>query len=222
MSPERVDVWMATGHAPLLFGRDVSQEPTFRAFWAIARLRPEVTAARVHEKIGVMGDRLGELCPETSQGWDWGVRPLRETVIGEVRGPTRALVVSAMLLLMVVLANVVGLFVQRARQSLHGASVRIALGATRRTLRRTAVMLAMPETVIGLGLARIDIAAYDRWTPFPLPTFVEIGLDIRVIGASAMVVAATVGAVGFLTGRWWWTNAARARVGSSSAQTSKT
>lgn len=215
--PERIDVWLPLGHAALVFGTDVSQEHTFRAFWTVGLLRPGIAESRLEEEARVLGDRIAEMFPETSGGWGWKIRPLTEAVTRDLRGPTVTLFVGALLLLVVAIANIIGLFVQRARGTTRAAAVRLAVGAMRTDLTRTAsteaALLAVPGTLGGLLFARLAMMSYGSWIPFPLPAFMEIGLDVRVMAGAVALGAVTVVAAGSLTSWWWWRSAANTGVG---------
>ena len=213
---ERIEVWLPLGRAEAVFGRDLSQVHNFRAFWTLALLRPGVDEARIEEEAQVIGARMAEMFPETSGGWEWEIRPLSAVVTRQLRGPTMTLVVGALLLLLVATTNIVGLFVQRARSTARAASVRLAVGAMRVDLTRTAsieaALLAVPGTLGGLIVAQLAIASYGSWTPFPLPPFMEIGLDPRVVAGALVLGIVTVAAAGSLTS-WWWCSAAHTGVG---------
>ena len=114
---EAVEVWLPVGQAPVVLGRDVSQEPTFRAFPALARVGVGVTPARLREELATMSQRIAEAFPGTSQGWTWAAEPVVESVTRDLRGPIRSLSVGALLLLAVGISNVLGLFAQRARDT---------------------------------------------------------------------------------------------------------
>jgi len=218
---ERVDVWLPLGHAPLVFGSDVSQQHTFRAFWAMGRLRPGLEERRLREEAEVMGARISEMFPDTSEGWEWKIRPLTAAVTQQLKGPTVTLVVGALLLLVVAMTNIVGLFVQRARGTTRAAAVRIAVGAMKVDLTRTAateaVLLAVPGTLGGLVFAQIAVMSYGSWMPFPLPPFMDIGLDVRVIGGAVILASVTVLTAASLTSWWWWRSAASTGVGTRAA-----
>lgn len=212
--PESVDVWLPLGQAPVVLGRDPTDEPTFRAFPSVARLRPDATPERLAQELASLGAVIAETHPGTSQGWSWTTEPLDAAVTRDLRDPVRSLAVGAVLLLVVAVSNVVGLFLQRARDSAGSAAIRTALGAAVQDLRRAAtaeaLLLGIAGTGAGLVLAGLALANQERWTPFPLPPHVDVGLDARIAGASLALAALAAVVVGVVTAAWWWRHAERA------------
>lgn len=216
-STETIDVWMPLGQSPVLLGRDVSHERTFRAFFMIAKLRADVTPERVAEELQTIGARIKELHPDSSRDWEWETRPLASVVTRELRGPMAAMVGGAALLLVVGIANVLGLFVQRARRTAASASVSVALGASRADLLRIATieaaLLWLPGAIAGLGLAASAIRLRESWMPFPLPPHLEVSLEPLAIVVGVIFAIGFAVATGVVTSAWWWRQGARAVLG---------
>jgi len=180
----------------------------------IGRLRPGVTTAAAEAELAAIAARLAAAFPRTNEGRSVRVRPLRTAIVGETRTGLLLLLAAAVLVLLVVCANVAGLLLTRALAGSRDQAIRTALGATRGRLARTAVLesgvLAAAGALAGLGLAWAAsrrIAALDDALRIPL-------LDgTRVDG---MVIAVTVGVAtlsALACGVWpAWRSAARGAI----------
>jgi predicted permease len=154
-----------------------------RMIRAIGRLRPGVTFHQAQTAVRLIGLRLAKDYPDDAEQ-TFGVRELRQEIVGDVR-PTLWLLLGAVgLLLMIACANVASLLLARAVSRERELAVRFALGATRGRLVRQCLaegtVLALCGGVLGLLLATIGFRPFVTLWPGSLPRAEEIHLDWRV------------------------------------------
>jgi predicted permease len=146
------DVWvLARAAAPFAItgGADA------RNYQMVGRLAPGATVERA---LAAASAVQADLTLESQRGnRHMEVRPLRDEILGDTRGTLLALAVAAGLILAVACANVGMTLVNRALARQREFSVRLALGAERGALVRTAVaevaLLAVVGTAAGAWLA---------------------------------------------------------------------
>ncbi|MGD9902486.1 MAG: ADOP family duplicated permease [Vicinamibacterales bacterium] len=167
----------------------------------IGRLRPGITAVVAEADLDAIAARLAATYPRTNEGRGVLVRDLRTAIVGETRSGLLLLLAAAVLVLLVVCANVAGLLVTRALAASRDLAIRTALGATRGRLVRAAVVeggvLAAAGALAGLGLAWAAsrrIAALDDALRIPLldGTHVDgvvLAVTIAAAAFSALAVA---------------------------------
>lgn len=182
------DVWvLARAAAPLVFtgGADA------RSYQMVGRLAPGQSAATALAAVTTIQQ---DLAPE-AQRWSRQaeVRAWRQEIVGDARGTLLALALAAALTLAVACANVGMALVNRALARQREFSVRLALGAERRSLARVAFFevagLAVAGAIGGLWLARAATSLL-RGTPAAgLPaTATAVPLAAILVGALALTV----------------------------------
>jgi predicted permease len=163
---------------------------------AVGRLRPGVTFEQAQAATKVIADRL-KATKVTNHGM--GIQKARDAVIGDTRPILGALSVAALLVLLLVCANLASLFVSKFLERGREFAVRVALGAGRGRLVRIVVteslLVGLAGGVVGLVLAQAMIevtraAAQQAGALAPTST-----ADLRVV-AFTLVSALVVG-VGF-------------------------
>jgi putative ABC transport system permease protein len=178
--PDRdVDVWSA---APMDAPYAQSRESTW--FITIGRLKPGATVAQAQANLATVQAELGKQYPKTDGPLAVRVEPLKETIVGGVRGSLWILFGSVTLLLLIACTNIAALLFARATQRRHEIAIRFALGASRATiaaqLLSEAFVLALAGAVLGLlvagGASRVFRALAGN-----LPRLDEIGLDWRIV-----------------------------------------
>ncbi len=160
-----------------------------------ARLREGAPPAafRAHlERVG------GEIYPD-DEGFvtGFGIRPLREMIVGPEldRGLWRLLAAVA-LLLVIGCVNVASLFLTRGSSRAAELSVRTALGASRsrlvRQLLAEGVLLAGVGGVVAGGLAFGAVELFRRTAPDGLPRLAEVAVDPRIFALTLALSLVTV------------------------------
>jgi predicted permease len=117
--------------------------------------------------------------PET----DIAVNPLLDSVVVPAAG---ALMVVVGLVLLVACANLASFLLAQARDRQRDIAIRLAIGASRRTLVQQllteSLLLAIVGGVAGVLLSRIALAALlGAKLPVPLPISLDVSLDARVL-----------------------------------------
>lgn len=199
--PEVVDVWLPMGWAEAVLGRPVLTSRVHRSFRAIGRLRPGVTEEDLSEELDRISDQLAADFPDASEGWRWQAESLRDVILGPVRGPVAALFGGGLTLLAVGFVNLLGLFVQRARDGEVEIATRLALGGTWRDVAHLqgleAALLGLAAAVLATAITAAGLGSIPAWSPVDLPPHVDVGfgpIHGLVAALVALVLALAVGA----------------------------
>ncbi|HVS13430.1 MAG TPA: ABC transporter permease [Thermoanaerobaculia bacterium] len=167
----------------------------------VGRLRPGVTVEAAGIEMRALAERWRERGDHTD---DWGrdaaVKPLRDSLIEDVR-PTMTLLLAAIgCTLLVAAANVANLLLARSVERRREVQVRAALGARPGRLVRQALtestLLALTGGALGIGAAVYGLRLVVRLLPRDMPRAQEISLDGSMLGLALLL---TVG-VGWVVG----------------------
>jgi putative ABC transport system permease protein len=180
----------------------VALDPTDHArggLRVVARLGPGVSAAQARADLEAVQARVGAELPDDSFVLpNVLITPLRDDM---VRGATTPLVmfqVAALLVLLIMCANLGAVLLARASARQTEMAIRAALGAGRRRLARQllteSLVLSLAGAVPGLLVARWGVGFILANLPADAPRVAEIGLDPVVLWAS-FGLAALVGLV---------------------------
>lgn len=142
-----------------------------RGLVAVGRLAPGIQRSEALAELRVLAGRLGAAYPDSHRDWSVGVIPLREQMLGDVHGrlrPTVAvLLLTAVLVYGLAVANCLFLLEVRIRGRREELAVRRALGAGRtRALFQLAASALVPlglSMVSGLAVAVAGASAILRW-----------------------------------------------------------
>lgn len=175
--PEFADVWLPfPAESPEYFARD-------SRFWTtIGRLAPERSLADAQAEAAVLADTLAREYPATNKGWTATVQPLLEMRISGLRRTLLLLGGAVGLVLLVACVNLANLMLARGVARLPELAVRLALGATPRTLARAvfleSLLLSLLGGAAGIGLAHVALPALAAQLPAALvPRAHEIAVD---------------------------------------------
>jgi predicted permease len=170
-------------------------------FFVAARLKPGATIGQAEANLKSIAGALEREYPAPNKGRSVALRPLvQATIFPGIReifvlgGAVMMAIVG--LVLLIACSNVANLLMARASARRQEIAVRVALGASRSRLLRQmlteSIILAALGGIVGTGVA---VAARDGiWSlrpPFLADNFVDLTLDARVLGFTAIVSLAT-------------------------------
>lgn len=162
----------------------------------VGRMRSGTNVARVREDATRVAREIN------GAEWSAAVRPVEETLRGELSRPVLlASIVAALLVLAVACANTVTLLIGRSLVRRREFVVRIALGCSRARVIRTALVeglvVAAAGFVLGLALARAGLRAFPALAAGVLPRADAVAIDPPVLlagGVLALLAAVACGA----------------------------
>jgi putative ABC transport system permease protein len=151
---------------------------------AIARLRPDITAAQAQADIDRVTAELAAALPNYHQGTVLAVVPLHEALTERVRPTLVALGAAVVLVLLIAAANVANLLLARSTSRQAEMALRASLGASRGRIVRQCVVESLLLSTAG-ALAGLLLAA---WTTRSLvaaapvmPAFATVSVHLPVI-----------------------------------------
>jgi putative ABC transport system permease protein len=204
-----VDVWLPITSAPnrAWFTR---ADPNV---WGVGRLKPGVTLAAAQRDLSAVAAGLAAEYPATDGGSGASLQPLREAIVGPMRGTLLVLFGFVGVVLLIACANIASLQLARATARGHELALRAALGAGRPRLARQLLTESLLLSTVGGGLGLLvghwALMGLLAIAPAILGADWGAGLDGPVLLFAA---AATIGA-GLLFGAAPAVHATRANLG---------
>ncbi len=183
--PEAVTVWV-----PLRPRADANRA-NHHLEW-IGRMRPDVSHEAAQRDLAAIATRLGEMYPETNEGWGVRFTSLREAIVGPDLARRVVVLLGAVgLLLLIACANVSNLLLARGLERHSELAIRSAMGASRghllRQLVTESVALAVAGAGVGLLFAVWAIPLVQRLNPGGVARLDEAVLDARVFAFAAVL-----------------------------------
>lgn len=180
----------------------------FRA-GGIGRLTPGSSPQSLLTELEGLITRLPEIFPESGSvaflgevGLKARVRPLKEAVVGDVSTTLWILLGMVGFVLLIACANVANLLLVRAEGRQREMALRVAVGAGRMQILRSflseSVALATVGGALGVGVAALAVRLSTRFIPTDLPRMAEVGIDVRVLGFTALVALGCAVFFGFV------------------------
>src|SRR6185295_19021491 len=205
-----VDLWMPMGLAP-----EVLADRTGEWVSVIGRLRPRVSMAAAQAALSATAASLAQQFPRTNRGERVAVRPLLDTVVGNVRRPLWLGAAAVLFVLLAGCANAANLLLARATMRRDELALRAALGADSSRLARQllveSLVLAGAGGAAGIAAASIFLRAFVALGADRLPRVEDAQLNPTAIAVA--IVASLVTAILFGGGAAWLL--ARAKVSQS-------
>jgi predicted permease len=179
------EIWL-----PKQANRDLLKIREARFYRVIAVLKPGKSLAQAQSEMASLQKRLGELYPRTDAGWTVAVEPLKDVLVGKVRGALWLLSGSVSLLLLIACANVACLLLARLNSRGVEIATRTSLGAGRAAIARQLLAEGMIYAAAGglLGLAAVYAAIGSLRTQLvDIPRITELAVDGRIVLVAAGV-----------------------------------
>jgi putative ABC transport system permease protein len=158
--PEVVDVYMPTAACPARSSAEMISNREARMMDVYATLKQGATLKQAESELHTIASRLRSSYPKeypAAQGYDAGLKPVREELTHDVRPVLIALSAATTLLLLLACANVAGLVLGRMLARGKELALRSALGASRARMLRSfiteGVVIAAAGGVVGMFLA---------------------------------------------------------------------
>jgi predicted permease len=161
----------------------------------IGRLKKTVSPAEAHAEMEAIAGRVAAAYPATNSGWGIYLVPLHEQIVGRVRPALIVLLSAVGCVLLIACANVANLLLARAAARSSEFAIRAALGASRwqivRQLLTESLVLSVLGGVFGLLLATWGVPFLTGISAASIPRVEGIGINLRVLGFTAIVSLAT-------------------------------
>ena len=157
----------------------------------VARLKSGVALKQAQAAMNTISSRLEQLYPDDDGGWGAVVVPLHDDLVSDVRPALLVLLGAVAFVLLIACVNVANLALAKTLSRRKEIAIRTALGASsarvfRQILAET-VLLALAGGAIGSAYAHFGVRLIMAFLGDKLPRSVDVGLDVRVLGFTAII-----------------------------------
>ncbi len=181
----RSELWVPISFTPQELSAPASANWSYNM---VGRLKPGVTPSQAVSDAARTAKETVRNYPPFMAGFSIHpvVRPLHEETVEQARPLVRTLFLAVAVVLLIACANLAGLLLVRAIRARRETAVRLALGASARTLLWQTILeslvLSVMGGLVGMLLAAVLLRVGTSLLPETLPRISEIGLDWPVAG----------------------------------------
>lgn len=175
---------------------DLANSPRNSVFMSVVgRLKPGVSLAQAEAEMAATTARVAEEEPfYKTHNLSHRVIPLHDELTKDIGTIVWVLAGAVALILLIACANVANLLLVRATSRQRDIAIRAALGCSRGRMFRfgliEASLLALAGGLLGVLLAALVLPVLIAMQPQNLPQLSSIGIDLKVLGYTFLVVAA--------------------------------
>ncbi len=166
----------------------------------IGRLKPGVSLEQARTELKLIGDRLRQQYPKENRDVGLSVIALRDELSKQSRLLLMALCGAALCVLIITCANLANLLLVRSLARQKELSIRVSLGANRRTILRQllseSLILGVAGGVGAIGVAAAALPLLSRLVPHGLPVQEVPPVDLRLLLFALGLTVITVMAFG--------------------------
>jgi putative ABC transport system permease protein len=198
IAADPVQYWVSVARDMRKTGADTpkSEERSDHEYYAVARLKPDVTLRRAQTELDTITARLRKQYPETNSYMALHGVVLIDYMARDAKATLLLLLAAAGFLLLMACANVANLLLARATTRSREIAIRSALGAGRmriiRQLGTESIVFSLAGGALGVLLAQWGTPALLAWAPRDIPRMTEAGVNGSVL-AFALIVSVTTG-----------------------------
>jgi predicted permease len=166
-------------------------------FYLVGRLKPGVTPSQAQDDADRVAQQIMRTYPPDISNFHIKavVYPLQQITVLEARPLLRMLFLAVVVVLFIACANFAGLLLVRAIRRQRETAVRLALGASARTLLWQTILESMTLSVIGgtlgIGLATLAVTLGRNFLPETLPLVNNITLNWTVVAFAFLLAVLT-------------------------------
>jgi predicted permease len=185
-----VELW-----SPLTVDLTALASRPHRMYQAIGRLAPAATIDQARQDMAAVARGVARENPDTQEGWGVTIVPAHEQVVGRIGETLWILFGAVVLVLVIACANIANLLLARSARAAKDFAVRSAFGASGWVLLRRSLvestLLTLSGGAVGLLVAWWGIGALRPLIPPSVPRADSIGLDLSVLGFTAVATMAS-------------------------------
>lgn len=191
-----IDIW-----SPVPTGAPYTVDRTSTWYTTIGRLKPGVSIVQARANLAAVQAQLGAQFPKTDGDLTVDVRPLRDSAVKGLGKSLWVLFGSVSLLLLIACINVACLLLVRTAKREREISIRVSVGASRRTvigqLLTETMVLALAGAGAGLLVAGVASKLF-RGLAAGVPLLSTIRLDWRIVAYTLVTTMLVTLACGLL------------------------
>ena len=189
--PDGSQVWL-----PLRFSEQVlTTQRGAHYLDVIGRVKPGLHLSEARADLERIAANLAQAYPRYDRGQTAVLTSLRDSMVGDVRGPLFIVLGAVGLVLLIACANVAGLLLVRGWRRQRELAIRTALGAARANLIRVLLAESLVLAVVGgaaaVLLAMGGAALIAQIGSVPIPLLDKTRLDLGVLGFTALLALGT-------------------------------